>query len=105
MIKAKYIDDNGFEYKSKRSKNSEVKRSFIAPVLVKSNPVVETSTHITYKNDKYSVVYNKSTKVLSIGRVGSKALNKYGKEVVVPVLNEVVESVNAENIASFIWGK
>ena len=102
MIKSTYRDNAGFEYKSKRSKSSQIKKSYINAPQIKSNPVQETSTHITFKNDKYSVVYNKSNGVLTISKLIGKAFNKYGKETTIPVLSEEVSGVTIDTISSYV---
>jgi hypothetical protein len=102
MIKATYKDSEGFTYKSKRSKSSEVKRSFVNTVQIKSNPVQETSSHITFKNDKYVVSYNKSTQVLTVSNIVSRAFNKYNKEMTIQVFRDVMSDVTVENIQSFV---
>jgi hypothetical protein len=102
MIKATYRDNAGFTYKSNRSKSSEVKSSFAKVVTVKSNPVQETDTRITYKSGNLSLSYNKVTGVLTVSKVISKALNKYGKEIVIPVSSQEIEGVTVDTIASYV---
>ena len=102
MIKATYRDNAGFTYKSNRSKNSEVKKSYINVPQVKINPVQETDTHVSYKNGNLSLSYNKVTGVLTVSKVISKALNKYGKEIVIPVSSQEIEGVTIDTIASYV---
>ncbi len=102
MIKSTYRDNAGFTYKSKRSKNSEVKKSYLNVPQIKSNPVQETRDYITFKNDKYSLVYNKANGVLTISKLIGKSFNKYGKETAIPFLSEEVSGVTVDTIASYV---
>jgi hypothetical protein len=56
-ITVKYLE-NGYSYKSSRSKNSNVVTKSTKPVL--NDLVVEdNATHVRLKTNKYSVIYNK----------------------------------------------
>lgn len=56
-ITVKYLE-NGYSYKSSRSKSSNVVKKSTKPIL--DDLVVEdNATHVRLKTNKYSVIYNK----------------------------------------------
>ena len=62
-----YKDDAGFSYKSKKSKSSDVKISFREPIKEESKfNYSEDVNLIKAENEKYSISFNKKTKMAEI---------------------------------------
>jgi len=76
-IKSLIKDEYGFEYKSKKSKSSEVKSYFGEPI--KKEKVFhysEDDNFIKTENDKYSIIFNKKNSNAEICSVIPVALSK-----------------------------
>jgi hypothetical protein len=66
LIKDKY----GFEYKTKKSKCSAIKKYFIEPIKKEENfHYSEDSTVIKIENDSYILTYNKKNNIAEINSV------------------------------------
>ena len=70
-------DKEGFEYKSTRSKNSEVKKYFIEPMINQNKfNYSEDENFIKAENDKYSITFNKKTQSAEISKIIPPSLFK-----------------------------
>ena len=98
-IKTLIKDQYGYEYKSKRSKNSEVKVSYREPVKNDSTFQYDEDEHlIKTLNDKYSVIFDKKTGKADISKVIPPSLVKdfvKGKTVHLKSLIMSLEDVQA----------
>lgn len=76
-IKTLVKDKYGFEYKSTRSKNSEVKKYFIEPMINQNKfNYSEDENFIKAENDKYSITFNKKTQNAEISKIIPPSLFK-----------------------------
>ena len=66
-LQSKYVDQFGYEYKSKRSKSSKVK-SFIDPSRATASvpTVVATDAGFSYRTANHSITYSHKTSVLRV---------------------------------------
>ena len=60
-IKIKYIENSEYSYKNWNSKNSKVVVKHTAPIVLSESEITEDGQYIRIKNNKYSLVYNKTT--------------------------------------------
>ena len=98
-IKTLVKDQYGYEYKSKRSKNSEVKVSYREP-LKKETPLSynEDEHFIKIVNDKYSISFNKKSGKAEVNSIIPPSLFKdfvKGKTVHLKSLILALEDVQA----------
>ena len=76
-IKTLVKDKYGFEYKSTRSKNSEVKKYFREPIVNQNKfNYSEDENFIKAENDKYSITFNKKTQSAEISKIIPPSLFK-----------------------------
>jgi len=97
-IKTLVKDQYGYEYKSRRSKNSEVKVSYREPQKESSFRYDEDEYLIKTLNDKYSIIFNKKTGKADISQVIPPSLFKdyvKGKTVHLKSLIIALEDVQA----------
>jgi hypothetical protein len=70
-------DKHGYYYKTKKSKNSNVSVSFMAPIKKEDAfQYSEDNYLIKIENDKYSLIYNKKTKIAEISSIIPPHLSK-----------------------------
>jgi hypothetical protein len=98
-IKTLVKDQYGYEYKSKRSKNSEVKVSYREP-LKKETPLSynEDEHFIKIVNDKYSISFNKKSGKAEVNSVIPPSMFKgfvEGRSVHLKTLILALEDVQA----------
>lgn len=60
-IKIKYIEGSEYSYSNWNSKNSKVVVKHTTPITISKSEIAEDSQYIRIKNNKYSLIYNKTT--------------------------------------------
>jgi hypothetical protein len=76
-IRSLIKDENGFEYKTRKSKNSAVKVSYIEPIKKQERfHYSEDNNIIKVENDKYCLIFNKKNNIAEINSIIPALLSK-----------------------------